>query len=158
MNKILVAYFSASGVTEGVAERLSRVLEADLFAIEPVEAYTKADLNWMDKKSRSTLEMNDRGCRPAIRNRVDDIRKYTHIFVGFPIWWYREPSIIDTFMESYDLSGITVIPFATSGGSGLGEAAENMAALAKGARVLDGKRLTPSMKDTELLDWAGKYL
>ena len=103
--KTLVAYFSASGVTAKVAERLAKAVGADLFEIAPEVPYTNADLNWMDKKSRSTLEMQDRACRPAIADRLSNMADYGVVFVGFPVWWYREPSIIDTFMEAYDFAG-----------------------------------------------------
>ena len=115
MSNILVAYFSASGVTAQVAQKLASVTGADLFTIEPETPYTDKDLDWHDKKSRSSLEMDNPNCRPAIRSTVADMSRYSVIFVGFPVWWYREPSIIDTFMEAYDFSGKTVIPFATSG-------------------------------------------
>lgn len=121
MSKILVAYFSASGVTKNAAEKLAKAANADLFEIKPVRPYTDADLNWMDKKSRSTVEMNDLSSRPEIANKCENMGSYDVVFVGFPIWWYVEPRIIDTFLESYDFSGKTVIPFATSGGSGLGK-------------------------------------
>lgn len=157
MSKALVAYFSASGVTAKAAAALAKAAGADLFEIAPQEPYTKADLNWMDKKSRSTVEMNDRACRPAIAGRVENMERYDTVFVGFPVWWYREPSIIDTFMESYDFSGKAIIPFCTSGGSGLGEAPANMQSLAKGARVLGGKRLSARESESELKDWAAQY-
>ncbi|SKA71137.1 Flavodoxin [Eubacterium uniforme] len=153
MSKVLVAYFSASGVTKRVAENLAQAAGADLFEIVPEQIYTSADLNWQDKNSRSSVEMNDRSCRPAISSKVDDMSQYTYVFVGFPVWWYREPSIIDTFMESYDFSGITVIPFCTSGGSGLGNSAKNMQALADGANVIDGKRLSSTVQVIELEQW-----
>ena len=158
MSKALVAYFSASGVTAGLAERLAKAAGADLFEIAPEVPYTKADLNWMDKKSRSTVEMNDRSCRPAIGTKVESMDQYETVFVGFPIWWYREPSIIDTFMESYDFNGKTVVPFATSGGSGLGDSAKNMQALAAGAKVADGKRFPGRASEAELKAWAERYL
>jgi flavodoxin len=120
MSKALVAYFSASGVTAALAARLAKVAGADLFEIAPEVPYTAADLDWTDKKSRSTIEMNDPASRPAIGSRVADMGQYDVVFVGFPIWWYREPSIIDTFMEAYDFSGKTIVPFCTSGGSGVG--------------------------------------
>ena len=151
--KTLVAYFSASGVTKKAAEKLAAAAEADLFEIEPVQTYTHADLNWMDKKSRSTLEMNDRACRPAIV-KAPDAAPYDVIFVGFPVWWYREPSIIDTFLESADFTGKTLVPFCTSGGSGLGESTDNFRALAPGARVLEGKRLTGRDTEASLRAWA----
>lgn len=118
---ILVAYFSASGVTEKVAQSLAKVAHADIYEIKPEVAYTKADLDWTDKKSRSTLEMNDVSARPAIADKITDMEQYDIVFVGFPIWWYVAPRIINTFLESYDFSGKTIIPFATSGSSGMGE-------------------------------------
>ena len=157
MSKALVAYFSASGVTKVVAERLAKGIGADLFEIEPAIPYTSADLNWQDRKSRSTIEMNDRSCRPAIASKVANMG-YDVVLVGFPVWWYREPSIIDTFMEQYDFTGKTVIPFATSGGSQLGDSAKNMQALATGAKVLEGRRFTARASEKELADWATKYI
>ena len=158
MSKALVAYFSASGVTARVAEKLARSISADLYEIAPEIPYTNADLNWMDKKSRSTVEMNDRSCRPAIGSKVENMTQYDTVFVGFPIRWYREPSIIDTFMESYDFGGKTVAPFATSGGSGLGDSAKNMQALAVGAKVIEGKRFQGRASEAELKAWAERYL
>lgn len=158
MGKVLVAYFSASGVTAGVAKKLADGIGADLFEIVPETLYTKADLNWMDKKSRSSVEMNDRASRPAIASTVEDMAGYDVVFVGFPVWWYREPSIIDTFMEAYDFSGKTVIPFATSGGSGLGDSADNLQALAPGAKVVDGKRFSASVSADKLKRWASEWL
>ena len=158
MSKVLVAYFSASGVTKKVAENLAKAAGADLFEIVPEQIYTGADLNWQDKGSRSSVEMNDRSCRPAISGRVEDISQYSHVFIGFPVWWYREPSIIDTFMESYDWNGITVIPFCTSGGSGLGDAGKNMETLGKGAKVIEGKRLSGNASEAELKAWADQIL
>ncbi len=133
MAKILVAYFSASGTTQKVAKTLAEAIGADLFEIRPETPYSKADLNWMNKNSRSTIEMNDRSCRPAIAAAVDGMEQYDTVFVGFPVWWYREPSIIDTFMESYDFSGKTVIPFCTSGGGSPGEANADFRKYAPGA-------------------------
>ncbi len=158
MKKALVAYFSASGVTKALAERLAAVIGADVFEIAPEVPYTKADLNWMDKKSRSTLEMQDRYCRPAIAGRIADMAPYEVVFVGFPIWWYREPSIIDTFMEAYDFTGRTVVPFATSGGSGMGDSTENMQALAPGARVERGRRFAANADGRELELWAANFM
>ena len=154
MSKALVAYFSASGVTEKVAEKLAGTIGADLYEIKPEQAYTDADLNWQDKQSRSSVEMNDRSSRPAIGNKVENIEQYDAVFVGFPVWWYREPSIVDTFMEAYSFDGKTVIPFATSGGSGLGDSAKNMQELAKGAKVVDGKRFGSGASEDELGAWA----
>ena len=158
MSKALVAYFSASNVTAKLAERLAGAIGADLYEIKPEVPYTKADLNWMDKKSRSTVEMNDRSCRPAIADKVENMAQYDTVFVGFPVWWYREPSIIDTFMESYDFGGKTVIPFATSGGSDIGDSGQNMQALAKGAKVEKGKKFAARASADELKKWAEAWL
>ncbi len=156
MSKSLVAYFSASGRTAKLAGKLAEAANAELFEIIPEIPYTKADLNWMDKKSRSTIEMNDPAARPAICSRVTDMDQYDVVFVGFPIWWYREPSIIDTFMEAYDFSGKTIIPFATSGGSGIGASGKNMQKLAPGAKVLEGERLSAGTSVANLRKWVGK--
>jgi flavodoxin len=154
--KKLVAYFSASGETKAVAQKLAQAANADLFEIVPQQIYTNADLNWRDKHSRSSVEMNDRACRPAMA-AAPDVSGYDVIFVGFPVWWYREPSIIDTFMESTDFTGKTVVPFCTSGGSGLGDAAKNMQALAQGAKVPNGKRFSASASSDELKQWAEQF-
>lgn len=154
--KKLVAYFSASGVTKAVAQKLAQAANTDLFEIVPQQIYTNADLNWRDKHSRSSVEMNDRACRPAIA-AAPDVSGYDVIFVGFPVWWYREPSIIDTFLESADFTGKTVVPFCTSGGSGLGDAAKNMQALSPGAKVYDGKRFSASASADELKKWAERF-
>lgn len=153
MSKILVAYFSASGVTKNAAEKLAKAANADLFEIKPVRPYTDADLNWMDKKSRSTVEMNDLSSRPEIATKCENMGSYDVVFVGFPIWWYVEPRIIDTFLESYDFSEKTVIPFATSGGSGLGKTSENFKIiLGANTTVKDGKLLTRA-SETDVSDW-----
>ena len=152
--KTLVAYFSATGNTAKVAEKLAKVVEADLFEIKPEQVYTDADLNWRNDKSRSSIEMNDKTSRPAIANKVEDMSQYDTVFVGFPIWWGREPSIIDTFMESYDFAGKKVIPFVTSGSSDIGDTAENIKALAPNAQVDVGKRFTTSVSEQALSDWA----
>lgn len=121
MGKTLVAYFSATGTTERLARALAEVAGADLHGIEPAQPYTAVDLNWHDARSRSSVEMNDPASRPVIANKVADMGCYDAVFVGFPIWWYVAPTIINTFLEAYDFSGKTVIPFATSGGSGMGK-------------------------------------
>lgn len=139
MSKRLVAYFSASGVTAKVAENLADAIGADVFEIQPEVPYTKADLNWMDKESRSTIEMSDPTSRPAIAVKRDNMDEYDIIFVGFPIWWYVAPTIVNTFLESHNLKGKTIIPFATSGGSGMGKTNENLAPSCPGARLLHGK-------------------
>ena len=157
MSKTLVAYFSASGTTAKVAKKMAEAIGADLFEIKPETPYSGADLNWQNKNSRSSVEMNDRSSRPAIAVKAADMPQYDVVFVGFPVWWYREPSIIDTFMESYDFAGKTVIPFATSGGSGLGDSAANMQKLAKGAKVVNGKRFSGSASAEELKAWADQW-
>lgn len=121
MAKTLVAYFSATGTTERVARRIARETAGELFEIAPAEPYTRADLDWTNKRSRSSLEHADASARPAIAHAVADWGAYDTVYVGFPIWWYREPAIIDTFLEAYDFSGKMVVPFCTSGGSGVGE-------------------------------------
>ena len=154
MSRKLVAYFSASGVTAGVAQNLSEAIGADLFAIEPEIPYTKADLNWMDNTSRSTVEMRNPKSRPAIAAKRDNMEDYDTIFVGFPIWWYVAPTIINTFLESYDMTGKTIIPFATSGGSGMGKTNEKLLPSCSGARLMEGKILKSDISAGELLDWA----
>lgn len=158
MKKAIVTYFSASGVTAAVAKRLAKVAQADLFEIRPEVPYTHADLDWTDKNSRSTIEMQDRSCRPAIVGPVPDLAAYEVVFVGFPVWWYREPSIIDTFMQACDFSGKTVVPFATSGSSGLGDSAKNMQALVPKASVQTGQRFDTHVSEATLSDWVARYL
>jgi len=153
MGKILVAYFSASGVTKKLAERLAKVKGADLFEIQPEKKYTAEDLDWTDKNSRSSLEMKDKSSRPAIKNRVENMDGYDKIFVGFPIWWYVAPTIINTFLESYDFSGKIVIPFATSGGSGMGRTVEELAPSCKGAKLLKGERLSADAPESRLISF-----
>ena len=136
-----------------VAEKLSDTIGADLFAIEPKVPYTKEDLDWMDKNSRSTLEMKDPASRPEIARVRDNMEEYDTVFVGFPIWWYVAPTIINTFLESYDLTGKTIIPFATSGGSGMGKTNEKLMPSCKGAKLLDGKVLKANAGTKELDDW-----
>lgn len=154
MSRKLVAYFSASGVTAKVAEKLSEAIGADLYAIEPEVPYTKADLDWMDKKARSTIEMNNPASRPAIAGKRDNMNDYDTVFVGFPIWWYVAPTIINTFLESYDLTGKTIIPFATSGGSDMGKTNEKLLPSCKGAKLLDGKVFKASVSGADLAKWA----
>lgn len=158
MKKSLVAYFSASGITARLAKYLAKVIGADTFEIVPQRPYTPADLDWTNAQSRSTLEMKDKTCRPALSGSMPDMSKYEVIFVGFPVWWYREPSIIDTFIESCRFNGQTVVPFATSGGSGLGEAAKNIQTLAPQAVVKEGKLWSRGAADSELKLWAQEYL
>ena len=140
--KILVVYFSSGGVTAGVAEELAKALGADLHEIVPAVRYTDADLDWMDKKSRSTVEMNDSGSRPAIAPTDLNISGYDTILLGFPVWWYVEPRIVDTFLDSYDFTGKTMIPFATSGGSSIDKSEVSLKAHCPAAHWKHGKRLT----------------
>ncbi len=153
MSKKLVAYFSASGVTAKVAEKLAEAISADLFEIKPAVPYTKADLNWMDKKSRSTIEMKNPASRPAIAEKRDNMSEYDTVFVGFPIWWYVAPTIINTFLEGYDMTGKTIIPFATSGGSGMGKTNKALAGSCPGAKLVEGKVFKTSVSLRELADW-----
>ena len=153
MSKILVAYFSASGVTAHVAELLAETVGADLYEIKPQIAYTDDDLNWMDKKSRSSVEMKDESFRPPLEDHDADIDNHEIIFVGFPIWWYRQPSIIDTFMEAYNFAGKKIIPFATSGGSGIGKAVENFKVLAPQAEIIEGRRFSSKVNSEDILQW-----
>ncbi len=156
--KVLVAYFSATGTTKKLAENLAKATSADLFEITPERPYTDADLDWQNSKSRSSLEMQDRNFRPAISSKINNIDEYEVIFVGFPVWWYREPSIIDTFMEAYDFTGKVIIPFATSGGSPIGDSGENLQALAPKAKVFHGKCFSANASEEELKRWAAEWL
>ena len=153
MSKVLVAYFSASGETARLAKTIAGVAGGDLFEIEPQVKYTSADLNWNDKSSRSTVEMNDPKSRPAIASAVDNMAQYDTVFVGFPIWWYQAPRIIETFLESYDLTGKTVVPFATSGGSGMGKTVDLLRPSAPGAVWLPGKRLSSGASASAAQEW-----
>ncbi len=150
--KKLVAYFSASGVTKNAAERLAKAAGAHLFEIKPALSYTSADLDWTNKKSRSSIEMNNPNSRPEIAERLPNMEDYDTIFIGFPIWWYVAPTIINTFIESYDFSGKTIIPFATSGGSGMGKTVEVLKPLCPNANWIKGKMLN-GVSDSELENW-----
>ncbi|MBQ9374907.1 MAG: NAD(P)H-dependent oxidoreductase [Ruminococcus sp.] len=147
MNKKLVAYFSASGKTAAVAEKLAEKAEADIYEIRPETPYTKDDLNWMNKKSRSSVEMSDHSSRPAIADKNANIADYDTIYIGFPVWWYIAPTIINTFLEAYDFSGKKIILFATSGSSGFGKTVQNLQPSAPDATIIESK-VNPS--DTEL--------
>ncbi|MBE7009501.1 MAG: flavodoxin [Ruminococcaceae bacterium] len=153
MSKKLVAYFSASGTTAKVAQMLSEAAGADLYEIRPAVPYTKADLNWMDKTSRSTIEMNDKSSRPAIVTGDLDVSGYDTVLLGFPIWWYIAPTIVNTFLEAYDFSGKDVVLFATSGGSGFGEAVAGLQPSAPGATIREGKLLNGSQSTESLKAW-----
>ena len=157
MSRKLVAYFSASGVTAKVAENLSDALGADLFEIVPKVRYTKSDLEWRDKTSRSTIEMNDPSSRPEIESLRDNVAEYDMIYVGFPIWWYVAPTIINTFLESYDFADKTIIPFATSGGSGMGKTNEKLEPSCPGATLKAGKVFSMTATRQELADWANQF-
>lgn len=152
MRKKLVAYFSASGTTKKVAEMIAEIAKADLFEITPKIPYTKADLNWMDKKSRSSVEMNDKKFRPEIANADIDTNDYDEIILGFPIWWYVAPTIINTFLEANDFSGKKIILFATSGGSGFGNTVRELQPSAQGALITEGKLLNNVSKQ-QINEW-----
>ena len=154
MSKKLVAYFSASGVTAKLAKRLADAVDADIFEIKPEKPYTTADLDWTNKKSRSSVEMSDKSFRPAIAEKLDNIADYDTIYVGFPIWWYVAPTIINTFLEQYDLTGKTIIPFATSGTSLMGKTNSELAPSCKGAILKEGKRFEANADEAELKKWA----
>ena len=141
MSKTLVAYFSASGVTAKLAKTLADAICADLFEIRPEVPYTSADLNWNNPRSRSSVEMNDEACRPAIAGELPDLGQYDAVFLGFPIWWYVEPRIVDTFLDGCDIAGKALIPFATSGGSGIANVEKHLRQLYPAANWLPGKRL-----------------
>ena len=151
--KKLVACFSASGSTAKVAKTLAAAADAALYEIKPAVPYERRDLNWMDKKSRSTVEMQDTSCRPALADTAAPVADAEVVFLGFPIWWYREPSLIDSFLDAYDFTGKTIVPFFTSGGNQLGEGQGRIEALAKGAKVLNGKRFAARASESELKAW-----
>ena len=151
--KALVAYFSASGTTAKAAKVLAKAAGADLYEIKPAVPYTSADLNWMDKRSRSSVEMNDKHSRPALADTDAPIAGHDVIFLVFPIWWYTAPTIINTFVESYDFTGKTIVLFATSGGSGLGKSAAGLRPSAPGARIVDGRLLNGRLSENELKSW-----
>lgn len=153
MNKALVAYFSATGVTKDVAQRLAMAVDADLFAIEPQEPYSMADLDWTNKASRSTVEMNDPSSRPAMATSAPDLSGYDTVFLGFPVWWYTAPHIIDTFVESCDLAGKVIVPFCTSGSSGYGRSSAAISKEAPNAIWLPGTRLDANISSDGLQRW-----
>lgn len=156
MAKTLTAYFSASGVTAKLAEKVAKAAGGDLFEIKPVVPYTDADLNWMDKKSRSTIEMEDKSSRVEIAEKVADMDQYDALYVGFPIWWYVAPHIINSFLEQYDLSGKTIHLFATSGSSGMGNTVNELKASAPGAIWGKADRLKASASQDEVDRWVRK--
>lgn len=150
MSKTLVAYFSASGTTADLAKEIAKVATADIYEIKPAVPYTRADLNWMDKNARSTIEMNDKSSRPELADKDADISDYDTILLGFPIWWYIAPTIINSFLESYDFSEKKIILFATSGGSGFGKAVQSLKGSASGADIIEGK-VNPSASEIKRL-------
>ena len=151
--KKLVAYFSASGSTAKLANTLAAAADAALYEIKPAVPYERRDLNWMDKKARSTVEMQNPNCRPELADTAAPMAEADVVFLGFPIWWYREPSLVDSFLDAYDFSGKTVVPFFTSGGSQLGEGQSRIEKLARGAKVLSGKRFSARASEAELQSW-----
>lgn len=158
MKKILVAYFSASGTTDKVAKNLAAAIGADIYEIKPKHAYTPADLDWTDKRSRSSLEMNDRSFRPELADKDAHISEYDTVFLGFPIWWYVAPTIINSFLESYDFSGKKIVLFATSGGSGFGRVKNVLLnSVGKDTTIVEGKILNGAYSASELKNWSEKF-
>ena len=154
MSRILVAYFSASGVTKKVAQELAKIRRADLFEIRPERPYTPADLDWENPLSRSTREMKDLYCRPPITGKVENMAQYDVVFVGFPIWWNREPSVVDTFLDAHDFAGKKLVPFCTSGGSGIDDASKRIQELVGAAvTVEEGTRLGGAVSEQDLEIW-----
>ena len=153
MKKTLVAYFSASGVTAGVSKNLAKAADADLYEIKPQVPYTREDLNWNDQQARSTIEMNDKSFRPPLADKDVNIQEYDVVYVGFPIWWYVAPTIINTFLESYDFSGKTIILFATSGGSGFGNTVNELEESCPGAKLIEGRVLSSRQSESDLKKW-----
>ena len=152
MSKTLVAYFSATGTTKRVAERLARVAQADLFEIKPAVPYSSADLNWSDKASRTSKERSDASIRPALATKLANVSAYDTVYIGFPIWWYVAPRIIVAFLESCDFSGKTLVPFATSSGSGMGRTVDELKNICPSAHFLSGRMLN-GVSDKDLADW-----
>ena len=153
MRKVLVAYFSASGTTARMARSLARAAGADLYEIRPAVPYTSADLDWNDKQSRSSVEMNDKSFRPALADHDAPIDRYDTILLGFPIWWYTAPTIINTFLEAYDFTGKDIVLFATSGGSGLGHTAADLTVSCPGAHIVNGRLLNGTLSREALRQW-----
>ncbi|MBR7016221.1 MAG: flavodoxin [Lachnospiraceae bacterium] len=151
--EVLVAFFSATGTTKGVAERIAAVTGGDLYEIVPAEPYTDEDLNYNDSSTRATMEQDDKNARPEIGSEDISLEGYTTVYLGFPIWWGEEPRILDTFVEKYDFEGITVVPFCTSGGSGIGRSGPNMEALAGSGTWLKGERLSAGVSEDEIRSW-----
>jgi flavodoxin len=157
MTKKLVAFFSVSGVTVNAAKNLAQAIGADLYEIKPKKPYTSADVDWTNKNSRSSVEMRNKAYRPELADTDAKIAQYDTIFVGFPIWWYVAPTIINTFLESYDFSGKKIVLFATSGGSGFGHTVAELKDSAKGAEIIEGKLLNGRPSESAIKAWAEKY-
>lgn len=153
MNKTIICYFSASGTTKAVAERISNILNADIFEIEPVIKYTSEDLDWMDDKSRTTLEKNDESIRPEIVNKINNLSEYKNVVIGFPVWWYKEPNIIDTFIEENKLEGKNVFVYVTSGGSTFAGSLKHLKEKYPNINFISGKTLNGNISEEEILDW-----
>ena len=153
MNKILICYFSATGTTKSVAEQVARIASGDLFEIEPVEKYTNEDLDWNNKNSRSTLEMEDVNSRPKVAKKVNNLEEYAKIVISFPVWWYREPSIIDTFIEENNLEGKDIYVFVTSGGSTVNRSLESLKKHYNNLNFVSGKTLNYNINEEEIKDW-----
>lgn len=158
MSNKLVAYFSASGTTRLVAEKISQLVQADLFEICPETPYTQADLDWTNKTSRSSIEMKDQQSRPKIKDKVHQMDQYDQIFLGFPIWWYQAPTIINSFLEQYDLKGKIIIPFATSGGSGMGKTNQYLQPSCQKSILKEGRRWSSQASQDELTSWLKSVL
>ena len=153
MSKILISYFSASGVTKSVAERISSIVNGDLFEIEPVNKYTSADLDWTNKQSRSSIEMNDKSSRPEVKNKVDNVDDYDTVLIGFPVWWYTAPTIINTFIEENNLENKKVYVFVTSGGSGVDGSLNDLKSTYPNINFVSGKRLSSNVSETDITSW-----
>ena len=153
MNKVLVAYFSASGVTARLAKKVAEVTNGDLYEIKPKVPYTSADLDWTNNKSRSSIEMNNKSSRPEIVGDLKDVSNYDTIFVGFPIWWYIAPTIVNTFLEKYNFDGKKIIIFATSGGSGMGKSLDSLKNSCPSATFVNGKVFSSSVSKDDLAKW-----
>ena len=155
--KALVTYFSASGVTAALAQRLAEAIGAELYEIRPDAPYTPGDLDWTNKQSRSTVEMQNKACRPALADKNAPVDGADVVFVGYPVWWYREPSLVDSFLEAYDFTGKKIVLFATSGGSGIGAEAPARVQEITGVPVAGAKRFAADASAAELKAWAGSF-
>ena len=153
MNKTLITYFSASGVTKRVSEHIAPMIKADLFEIEPLQKYTNEDLDWTNKTSRSTLEMQDKNCRPEIKEKINDLNNYDTIVLGFPVWWYTAPRIINTFLEENDLIGKKIYVYVTSGGSSFAGSLQDLKETYPNLNFISGKRLNGNETEEEISDW-----